>query len=188
MHIYIYKVIYIKGYVWKWIINSCFDQSWTPNVFGKILELEVLQILKKHSCKPLWRLHHIIKTIQKWNRRLLSKPNNQTTLVSTNPKPNSNGYLKVRGIEENNDWLNSIASFSLIYVLNKCKPLGEPSFTLVPIRKIIMHDFQKVVHYSSLLGSPLNSLLGLLSLFGKYTQLLICNLLGSTTSIFFRDI
>jgi hypothetical protein len=34
---------------------------------------------------------------------LLSKPNNQTTLVSTNPKPNSNGYLKVRGIEENND-------------------------------------------------------------------------------------
>jgi hypothetical protein len=31
------------------------------------------------------------------------KTKNQTTLVSMNPKPNSNGYLKVRGIEENVD-------------------------------------------------------------------------------------
>lgn len=53
------------------------------------------------------------------------KTKNQTTLVSMNPKPNSNGYLKVRGIEENVDWLNSIASYSLIYVLNECKPIDR---------------------------------------------------------------
>jgi hypothetical protein len=60
----------------------------------------------------------------KW--KVAFKTKNQTTLVLTNPKPNSNGYLKVRAIEENVDWLNSIASASsLIYVLNECKPLGR---------------------------------------------------------------
>jgi hypothetical protein len=72
-----------------------------------------------------------------------------------NPKPNSNGYLKVKGIEENVDWLNSIASSSLIYVLNECKPLGmtHPQAPWWTHRKSKGEDNGRRKSWGALLGS-----------------------------------